>query len=139
MKFLIDECLSPRLAEQAHQGGHPLSSHVVYRGLGGVKDWDLMTILVDEEWTLVTRNSVDFRGPEENPGSDGHYQDVELHAGLVCFNAGSLDLATQKLMFAHALEEIAQNGELINQVLEITQDEGDELTFHLCRYDLPHR
>jgi hypothetical protein len=31
-KFLIDECLSPKLAEQAQEAGHDESTCVVHRG-----------------------------------------------------------------------------------------------------------
>ncbi|MGH9435926.1 MAG: DUF5615 family PIN-like protein, partial [Terriglobia bacterium] len=67
MKFLIDECLSPDLAEAARQRGFAESSHVVWLGKSGAKDWQLKRIILDGDWTLVTRNSVDFRGPAQNP------------------------------------------------------------------------
>ena len=38
----------------------------------------------------MTRNSVDFRGPAEQPGSKGQYADVSIHAGLVCINTLSI-------------------------------------------------
>ena len=38
-------------------------------------------------------------------------------------------------LFEQALEELAMEGELINQVLEITLEENQEL--HILRYSLP--
>lgn len=86
MKFLIDECLSPELTKLAHAKGHGESSHVVWLGRAGLKDWELKPVILDGDWTFVTKNSVDFRGPAERPGAKGQYADVTLHAGLVCLN-----------------------------------------------------
>jgi predicted nuclease of predicted toxin-antitoxin system len=96
MKFLVDECLSPELVKLAHNRGHGESSHVVWRNLQGKKDRELKPIILDGDWTFVTRNSVDFRGPSSRPGSRGQYVDVEIHAGLVCLNGpDGMDLDVQ--------------------------------------------
>jgi len=87
MRFLVDECLSPALVRLAHEAGYGQSSHVVWMGLAGAKDWTLKSIVVDGDWTFVTGNSVDFRGPASSPGSKGQYADIPLHAGLICLNA----------------------------------------------------
>jgi hypothetical protein len=71
MKFLVDECLSPELAKRGIQAGHGESSHITWLKLSGRKDWELKPIIIDGDWTFVTKNSVDFRGPRENPGSKG--------------------------------------------------------------------
>ena len=63
MKFLIDECLSLDLVEVARERGFVESSHVVWMGKAGWKDWELKPFILEGDWTLVTRNSVDFRGP----------------------------------------------------------------------------
>ena len=60
MKFLIDECLSPKLVELAYANGYGESSHVVWLGRSGARDWELMRLILDGDWTLVTKNSVDF-------------------------------------------------------------------------------
>lgn len=57
MKFLVDECLSPKLTELAHERGYGGSSHVVWLGRSGAKDWDLLPLIVEGDWTFVTRNS----------------------------------------------------------------------------------
>jgi predicted nuclease of predicted toxin-antitoxin system len=63
VKFLIDECLSPELVKLVQEKGHGESTHVVWRKLAGKKDWELKPIILEGDWTFVTRNSVDFRGP----------------------------------------------------------------------------
>ena len=61
-RFLIDECLSPELAQLAIDAGHGESTCVRDRGLAGTKDWKLIQHVVANDFTLVTCNSVDFRG-----------------------------------------------------------------------------
>jgi hypothetical protein len=45
LKFLIDECLSPKLVELAIGRGFVASSHVVWIGKAGLKDWELKKIM----------------------------------------------------------------------------------------------
>ena len=100
MKFLIDECLSPALAKVAKDKGHGETSHVVWMGLAGRKDWELTPIILGGDWTFVTKNSVDFRGPKDTPGSKGQYADVAIHAGLICLNGPpGMDLDMQIELF----------------------------------------
>ncbi len=136
MKLLIDECLSPELAKLACAAGHGESSHVVWMGLSGWKDWELKPVILDGDWTFVTKNSVDFRGPASRPGSRGQYADVAIHAGLICLNGPEgMDLDMQIELFEQALEEIAADGDLVNMVLDITLENDDQI--HIRRYALP--
>lgn len=137
MKMLIDECLSPDLVDVAVAKGHRASSHVVWQGKAGWKDWALKSFILEGDWTFVTRNSVDFRGPAGQPGSKGQYADIALHAGLICINGPrGMDAELQCELFAIALDEVDEAGELVNQVLEISLDELDGEA-ELCRYELP--
>ena len=87
----------------ARERGHHETSHVVWIGKSGWKDWDLKRVLLDEDWVLVTKNSEDFRGPREAPGTKGQFADVVLHAGLICLNGPvGMDLALQRELFAEA-------------------------------------
>ena len=86
MKLLVDECLSEELTKLAQQRGHAEASHIAWIGKRGWKDWELKPVILDGDWTFVTKNSVDFRGPIGALGSKGQYADVVLHAGLVCLN-----------------------------------------------------
>ncbi|CAN7635670.1 DUF5615 family PIN-like protein [Pararhizobium sp. LjRoot238] len=136
MRLLIDECLSPRLATMSQTAGYGESSHVVWLGKSGWKDWELKPLILDGDWTFVTKNSVDFRGSAANPGSKGQYADVALHAGLICLNGpDTMELAMQVELFDEALIELSMNSDLVNQVLEINMTDQDEI--HVLRYLLP--
>lgn len=136
MKFLIDECLSPELAKLALEKGHGETSHVVWMKLAGLKDWELKPIILDGDWTFVTKNSVDFRGPKDKPGTKGQYVDVAIHAGLICLNGPpGMDIDMQIELFEQALVELDTDDDLVNQVLEISRDDEDML--QVLRYALP--
>ena len=136
MKLLIDECLSPELTKLAHAAGYGESSHVVWMGLAGRKDWELKTVILDGDWTFVTKNSVDFRGSPSRPGLKGQYAEVAIHAGLICLNGpAGMNLDMQIELFEQALEELADDGNLINTVLDITLEDDDQI--HIRRYALP--
>ena len=57
--------------------------------------------ILDGDWTFVTSNAVDFRGPADRPGSRGQYADVVIHAGLICLGgpAGGVTLDDQVALF----------------------------------------
>jgi len=117
--------------------GHPEASHVTWIGKGGKKDWQLKPVIMDGDWTFVTKNSVDFRGPSDAPGSKGQYSDVAIHAGLICLNGPvGMDLELQRDMFAVALDELDRNSDMVNQVLEISSCEPED-EFEILRYKLP--
>jgi predicted nuclease of predicted toxin-antitoxin system len=82
-KFLIDECLSPDLAASARERGFVESTHVTWLGKSEWKDWELKSFILEHDWTFVIRNSGDFRGSSDQPGSSDQYSDVSIHAGLV--------------------------------------------------------
>ena len=136
MKFLVDECLSEELTKLAVARGYGELSHVRWLGKGGWKDWELKSVILEGDWTFVTRNAIHFRGPQSAPGSKGQYAGVEIHAGLICLNGPvGLDLDLQLELFECALDELAGAEDLVNQVLEITADDDEELSIR--RYFLP--
>lgn len=135
MKLLVDECLSPELAKLAQSLGHGESSHVVWLNKAGWKDWQLKSVILDGDWTFVTKNSVDFRGPDSKRGSNGQYAGIEIHAGLICLDAAvTMDLDVQLRLFEEALRELG-DGDLVNQVLEVYLNR--EGSVHVLRYKLP--
>jgi len=136
-KLLIDECLSSELALMARERGHHEASHVVWIGKSGWKDWELKRLLLAEDWVLVTRNSNDFRGPRETPGSKGEFSNVSLHAGLICLNApAGMDLALQRELFSEVLDELDTDADLTNQILEVTLEDS-EAGIQIERYRCP--
>src|ERR1039457_4206113 len=119
-KLLIDENLSPSLVELAVATGF-VCSHVNHLGLTGQKDWQLKATILEGDWTFVTNNGVDFRGPAKQPGTQGVYAALSLHAGLVCIDAsGGLNLASQRRLFDLVLSNLEAEGALTNQVLQVT-------------------
>jgi predicted nuclease of predicted toxin-antitoxin system len=134
-KFLIDECLSPALVQQAVKAGYVESTCVRDRGLSGTKDWELVKVAVDGDFTLVTHNAVDFRGDGANaPG--GRYSELEIHAGLVCLNSTHpMSILRQRRLFQLALEFLAERTDLVNASLELFEDEDGAV--HLEIYDIP--
>jgi hypothetical protein len=134
-KILIDENLSPSLAADAQRKGF-LCSHVNHLGKTGTKDWELKRVILEGDWTFVTNNSTDFRGPASEPGSSGEYADVRLHAGLVCIDAPfGLNLDFQRQIFGLVLDDLAKNGDLTNQLLQI--DVRKDGRVQLERFALP--
>jgi predicted nuclease of predicted toxin-antitoxin system len=107
VKFLIDECLHTSLVELAHAVGH-VADHVNYIGLGGSKDWQLMAIIRQQDYTFVTNNRSDFlllHGQEP------------LHAGVIII-VPSVPPVGQRELFSAALEHIGPQ-DLINTVIEV--------------------
>lgn len=51
-KFLVDECLSLDLVEVARSRGFAESSHVVWMGKAGWKDWELKPFILAGDWTF---------------------------------------------------------------------------------------
>ena len=136
LKFLIDECLSPDLAALARERGFFESSHVTWLGKAGWKDWELKQFILEQDWTFVTRNSTDFRGHTDQPGSKGQYADVPIHAGLICINGpDSMSAEDETELFGIVLDELGQN-EMVNQAIEITLSDADG-GIELVRYALP--
>ena len=112
MKFLIDECLSPKLATIARTRGFPESTHITWLGLRSRQDWALVRRAVDDGYVLVTNDRADFTSLMERE---------PVHPGLVCVNMahGLMSLAVQQALFEHALGRITDD-DLAGQVLEVT-------------------
>jgi len=72
-RFLIDENLSPALVDPARQRGFE-AMHVNYLGLRTETDWDLLKVIAEQDWMLVTNNAIEFRG---------RYREIDLHPGII--------------------------------------------------------
>jgi hypothetical protein len=75
--------------------------------LRAVKDWELMDVIIQGDYTLVTLNSIDFRGRgAASPG--GLYAKQEIHAGLICFGSEApIDLDDQRDLTSAASRDAA--------------------------------
>jgi predicted nuclease of predicted toxin-antitoxin system len=111
VKFLIDECLSPRLATVARERGYPQSTHVTWLGLRAQQDWALVRRAVADGYVLVTNDKADFTALMEREHG---------HPGLVCITIahGLNRLDVQTRLFQHALTRLADE-DIDGRVLEI--------------------
>ena len=124
MRFLIDECLHESLVGVAHGAGFE-ATHVNHLGLGGKPDWQLAERIVEDEFTFVTNNRVDFLRL---------FAKMELHAGLIVI-IPSVAPATQRALFTAALQ-YSSRVDLINTVIEVHL-EGN--TVKCWDYEFPRR
>jgi predicted nuclease of predicted toxin-antitoxin system len=107
VKLLIDECLHTSLVTVAHSAGHA-ADHVAHRGLGGLKDWQLMQVIREQEYTFVTNNRADFltlHGKEP------------LHSGVIVIVPNIIPLQ-QRELFTAALKHTGTR-DLTNTVVEV--------------------
>jgi len=135
LRLLIDECLSPELVELAVAAGYVESTCVRNRGWAGTKDWKLIEYAVDNDYTLVTHNSVDFRG--NGPGNlAGEHAKQPIHAGLICLNSAyAMDLNRQCDLFKVVLMELSTMQDLVNQALDLFELEDGSIEIEI--YDIP--
>jgi predicted nuclease of predicted toxin-antitoxin system len=123
-RFLIDENLSVRLPEVAHERGFE-ASHVIHLGLRQWKDWNILELVKRHGWILVTNNAMEFRS---------RYRVIDVHPGVI-FLLPSVRREQQMLLFEAALEDVALNPDLTNQAIDI--DFSGELKITIRRYAFP--
>jgi predicted nuclease of predicted toxin-antitoxin system len=123
-KLLIDECLHTSLLNLAHAAGYA-AEHVNYLGLGSSKDWELMKLILESDYTFVTNNRVDFLAL---------YRQAPLHAGLIIIVPNVKPILQQEL-FRAALRAIG-SGELVNTVVEVEYS-GKEKEIECRQYAPP--
>lgn len=106
-------------AQHGHEG-----HHVVWLGLSGETDWDLMPRIIEENFTFVTNNAADFRKL---------FAREELHADLVII-VPQVRPALQKELFGAVLSLMEEGDEPVNEVFEVAIEDGDIV---IDRYALP--
>ena len=107
MKFLIDECLHTSLLQVAHAAGY-MADHVNYLSLGGLKDWQLLPVIREREFTFVTNNGADFLAL---------FGKEALHPGIVII-VPNVTPVLQRELFKAALDHIGAR-DLTNSVVEV--------------------
>lgn len=111
--FLIDECLTPKLAAVARDRGH-MAGHIAWLGLAGRPDYQVFDFMMNAEHVLVTNNARDFRRALAK---------ADLHGGLVVI-VPSVNRDLQKTLFAAALDVIESMPHVMNKVVEVhTRDD----------------
>lgn len=129
--FLIDECLSPDLAEAARgRGFHAL--HVNWANLRRKSDRHVALYALDRNLILVTNNTVDF---------ENIYRAKEIHPGLIFIECEADRVLTREMqvrLFELAMDEIIDD-EPVNEALlvELFIGEVGQAEVSITRYPLP--
>jgi predicted nuclease of predicted toxin-antitoxin system len=123
-RFLIDENLSPALVEPARERGFE-AMHVNHLGLRTETDWDLLKVIAEQDWVLVTNNAIEFRG---------RYREIELHPGVV-FLLPAVRRPEQLQLFEAALDHVRSHPDMINRALDVSFD--TDRTPVVKAYDIP--
>lgn len=112
IRFLVDECLTPRLVGVAHGRGHD-ATFIGLLGLDGTPDSLLMPVIIGGGYTFVTNNRRDFLRL---------YRLVDDHAGLVII-LPSVRRDGQIALFHAALDVIETlETSVVGQLVEIHAD-----------------
>lgn len=122
-RFLVDENLSILLPATAHARGYE-ASHVNHRGLNKAKDWDILRVIAEEDWVLVTNNAIEFRG---------RYQRLAVHPGVV-FILAAVPRLQQIGLFSAALDSIDGSPDTVNTAIDVDYA-GEQI--RVRRYRLP--
>ena len=123
MRLLLDECVSPRVADPLNEEGHFVTP---LRNLGelGKPDYKVLRRCIDEDAVLVTQDARDFRILVARE---------EIHPGLLILP--NLDGQQTERLLRQAIEYLDRCGDpmdvMVNHVLEITAAGS------LSIYDLP--
>jgi predicted nuclease of predicted toxin-antitoxin system len=122
-RFLVDENLSILLPEVAHARGYE-ATHINHYGLRKAKDWDILKVVAEEDWVLITNNAFEFRS---------RYQRLEIHPGVV-FLIPNVPRVQQIELFSAALDAIAEFLDVVNTAIDVAY-EADHIRVN--RYALP--
>lgn len=114
VKLLIDENLSPRVAEVLCRDGIDACG-VRDRGLLEATDPEVFARAFVEERIVVTANVRDF----EKLASE-----CELHAGVVLIECGDLLRDEQIEVVRRVISAIVQRGDMVNTVLRVALDDS---------------
>ena len=124
MRFLIDECLHESLVGVARRAGFE-ATHVNYLGLSGKPDWELAERTVNDEFTFVTNNRIDFLRL---------FALTQLHSGVIIIVPNAVP-ALQRSLFEAAIQFLGGR-DLIKAAIEVSV-KGDEV--RCVEYELPKR
>lgn len=88
-------------------------------------DWDLLKVIAEQDWVLVTNNAIEFRG---------RYREIELHSGLV-FLLPAVRRPEQIRLFEATLDNVRSSPDMINRALDVSF--GPDGAAVVTAYDLP--
>jgi predicted nuclease of predicted toxin-antitoxin system len=101
VKALLDEQLSPRIAELLRDRGHDVQAVVDRRDLAGRSDRVILEIAASEERAVITNNVKDFL-----PLAAERLARGESHAGLILLPSTRTRTRGAAEMLANAIEQI---------------------------------
>ena len=99
--------------------------HVNHLGLRTETDWDLLRIIAEQDWVLVTNNAIEFRG---------RYRKIELHPGVV-FLLPTVRRPDQLRLFEAALNHVHDYPDMVNRAVDVTFDVNRKTV--ITPYNLP--
>ena len=99
--------------------------HVNHLGLRMETDWDLLKVIAEQDWVLVTNNAIEFRG---------RYREIKLHPGVV-FLLPTVRRPAQIQLFEAALNHVQSSPDMINRALDVSF--GPDGAVVVKAYDLP--
>lgn len=114
-KLLIDECLTPDLADIARARWIE-ANHVSRMGLTSAPDWSLVEFAVRSDSAFVTNNARDYRRL---------HRKVDLHPGLLIVLPQGRHFQ-QVALFRKLLDYLDSRPDIVNQLVEI--DEAGQVT-----------
>ena len=114
MRLLLDECVSPRVAEPLNAEGHVVTALRDVGGLGE-PDYRVLRRCIDGDFVLVTQDARDFRSLVARE---------EIHPGLIILP--NLDRQRTETLLRQAIDHLDRSGDpvdlMVNRVLEMTED-----------------
>ena len=130
--FLIDECLSQELADQAQERGYfALAANRMWR-LRKRDDYRVARYALERDLILVTNDQYDF---------ESIYEQFEIHPGIVFITAGRSklrELRYQQAMFEITLDAIEERDTTCEAILVTARDgTGRRVDINIERYAFP--
>ena len=101
MKALLDEQLSPRIAELLRDRGHDVQAVINRRDLAGRSDRVILEIAAGEERAVITNNVKDFR-----PLAAERLARGDSHAGLILIPSARTRTRGAVEILANAIEQV---------------------------------
>lgn len=105
MRFLIDECLSPKLDKIGHELDFETTS-IHHLGKLAEKDFSLCQFAVYNGWTVIMHIIDDFLGKHGKPGNLTKF---ELHPGLICVWASQINYEAMEKLVKAGIETAKAN------------------------------
>lgn len=113
VKLLLDENLSPRVAEILRNEDGLDAVHIRERGLLEAKDHEVLERAYKEDRVLATKNVADFVKLARAR---------ELHAGIILIEDGDLVRDEQLRVLRAAVAALSGEPDLVNRVLRLWAD-----------------